>query len=73
MDKFKWEVTVAEIPEYGNNYFRVMRNIGDRKVIAIVDMLDNSFVKDMVKNHNENISMAYEQGLRDGIKLKDDM
>jgi hypothetical protein len=58
-----------KIQEIDNAYHRVIYNGETKRVVAIVDILSEDFVQDIIVKHNNEVSESFKKGMHEGIDI----
>jgi len=58
-----------EMQKINDEVHRVIYDIDTKEVIIIVDNLDKEFIKNIVNKHNEEVDLAFRDGIKEGRKI----
>jgi len=56
-----------------NEYRRIIYNAETKQTIAIVDNIDKELIKHIIDMHNEEIDLAFRDGIKEGKDITKDV
>ncbi|HEY8892620.1 MAG TPA: hypothetical protein VIM70_20485 [Clostridium sp.] len=58
-----------EMQKIYNEVHRVIYDVDTKEVIALVDNLDKEFIGDIINKHNEELDLAFRNGIKEGREI----
>jgi len=58
-----------EMQKIQDEVHRVIYDVDTKEVIAIVDNLDKEFIGDIINKHNDEVDLAFRDGIKEGREI----